>query len=780
MIKTYRYKDFEEFFQQATGNAPYPYQTRLANSDTPPIISIPTGAGKTEASVLGLWLWKKINGQESTTRLIYCLPMRVLVEQTVDRVNEWVRRLGLEERIKVYTFMGDSADRGFDKHPNQECIIIGTQDMLLSGALNRAYGSVYSWPVLFGLFNNDCMWIMDEIQMMENALPTSIQLDAFRKKFKTFGACKTIWMSATINPEWFYTVDSAHANPNITSLKEHDNTGQLERRNNAPKTLHKTGIKIKKEYDQETVRHLHVLHRKGTVTIIMVNTVKRAQQLHDAFSKINVDCKLIHSRFRLADRKKLNDMIREISVDEKRDEIIIATQVLEAGVDISAHTMITEVAPWQNIVQRLGRCNRRGTIEHADVYWVDVDDSASPPYDIQDMEHARGLLAELDKKSVAPAMLPNARNKKIFDAVLRKRDLFDLFDNSANLSGGHTDASRFVRTGKQKLDVEVFWREKIDAASRPQKGETCSVSISDLRKFLGKGKNCYAWNYADGRWQKVKQKDVMPGQTIMLECKDGGYSPNLGWNENYKDTVKDIGDISEEKEDSMNSDPQSQADEPITLEDHTSHVIQETNAMLEKSKFLDDDVKSALRTVARYHDAGKIHRVFQRTMKKGIQERDDSKFWAKSPGSHRHEIPGFRHEAISSLIYLAQMSHLQTDSSIRDLTAYLIMSHHGKVRLSIRSMSRNRKNPKSTHLLGIRTDGDTIPSFESKVMTVTAGSIDVSIAKIGRNEKENTSWTERALSLLDRYGPFRLSYLEAMVRAADTLASQKEVEGKYA
>ena len=41
--------------------------------------------------------------------------------------------------------------------PKRPAILIGTQDMLLSRALNRGYGmSRYRWPMHFGLLNNDC------------------------------------------------------------------------------------------------------------------------------------------------------------------------------------------------------------------------------------------------------------------------------------------------------------------------------------------------------------------------------------------------------------------------------------------------------------------------------------------------------------------------------------------------------------------------------------------------------------------------------------------------
>jgi CRISPR-associated endonuclease/helicase Cas3 len=76
--------DFETFFKQATGCTPFLYQHRLADSssDLPELLQVPIGTGKTAAAVLS-WLWRREKCPAETPRkLVYCLPMRVLVEQT--------------------------------------------------------------------------------------------------------------------------------------------------------------------------------------------------------------------------------------------------------------------------------------------------------------------------------------------------------------------------------------------------------------------------------------------------------------------------------------------------------------------------------------------------------------------------------------------------------------------------------------------------------------------------------------------------------------------------
>ena len=62
--------------------------------------------------------------------------------------------------------------------PDKPWVLVGTQDQLLSRALNRGYAmSRFEWPVHFGLLNNDCRWLIDEVQLMGPGLWTTSQLE---------------------------------------------------------------------------------------------------------------------------------------------------------------------------------------------------------------------------------------------------------------------------------------------------------------------------------------------------------------------------------------------------------------------------------------------------------------------------------------------------------------------------------------------------------------------------------------------------------------------------
>ena len=121
-------------------------------------------------------------------------------------------RSAMEADVSVHVLMGgtESDAEPWYLYPERPTILIGTQDMLLSRALNRGYAaSRFHWPIDFGLLNNDSLWVFDEPQLMASGVSTSAQLAGLRQSLKTFGACPSIWMSATLEPSWLDTVDFA-------------------------------------------------------------------------------------------------------------------------------------------------------------------------------------------------------------------------------------------------------------------------------------------------------------------------------------------------------------------------------------------------------------------------------------------------------------------------------------------------------------------------------------------------------------------------------------------
>jgi CRISPR-associated endonuclease/helicase Cas3 len=717
--------------------------------------------------------------------------MRVLVEQSEREARGWIANLKLD--IPVHLLMGGVDTDKWYLHPDAPAILIGTQDMLLSRALNRGYAaSRFHWPIDFGLLNNDCLWVFDEPQLMASGVSTSAQLAGLRKSLTTFGSCPSVWMSATLEPDWLDTIDFKDrfpGSPLQLADDDYDPKRPLYRRMTAEKTLHPLGVHSSKDMKAVAKATLEK-HVRGTQTLVVVNTVDRAKAVHVAMESL---CKksgtprllLIHSRFRPIEREQLNQQLQDKG-DAAKDRIIVATQVVEAGVDISARTLVTELAPWASLVQRIGRCNRTGADGPGNVLWVDLEEKLSPPYTISDLDFARAQLKELDGKGVSPKELDDFKMQRKIKLpfqhkhVLRRRDLLDLFDTTPDLSGNDIDIQRFVRSDDPETDLQVFWRdisEEGPTRDEPSslRRELCGVPVSQFRNFLEslptkKRGATYIWDHLDNQWRKVDPKQLRPGMVILLPATVGGYS-NIGWDPVSTKRVEPClpaTQVEEVAEEGIGSDPTSAIPATLTITEHTQHVCAEVCGLVKSIAGLPGDWPALLIRAARWHDVGKGHAEFQTAMRKANPLLDAEQLWAKSgkKTSLRYGRPHFRHELASALAALQQ--------DIPFAVAYLIAAHHGRARLTIRTMPGENEPADGDvpFALGIH-HGDRLPEVDlGQGETCAAVSVDLSPMHLGGER----SWTAGALKLLTELGPFRLAYLEALLRAADATASQREAD----
>ena len=807
---------YGEFFMKATGLYPYAFQTVVAEEhDLPVLLKIPAGAGKTEAAVLG-WLYRRCQHpdaavRDSTSRrLVYCLPTRTLVEQTVGRAERWVARLGMACDVEVVTLMGGEPRTEWYLTPEKPSIVVGTQEMLLSRALNRGDGIGYdTWPVEYGLLNNDSFWVIDEVQLMENGLPTSTQLAGLREKLKTFGPSRSMWMSATVRPDWLHTFD--HRAPLAAQVVELSGVdladARLSRLHNARKVVKEAPFDLKKP--KEVAELIAEKHKSGTLTLVIANTVERAQGLYTVLNRPgikvspDVEIVLVHSRFREDDRR---EKLERLSAPlDRGGRIVVATQAVEAGVDASARTLVTEIAPWASMVQRFGRCNRQGEYERGDVLWLDVGNHSydTAPYETEKVDRSRRLMKSLAGSSVGPADLANlgdAIGDPDHQAVIRERDVVGLFDTTPDLSGSYLDVSHYIR-GMDGRDVSVFWRDITGGNADepgPRHNETVSVPLGSggIGDYLKHGdRKVRIWDFLDHKWRRTQLRDIRPSTTLMLDASQGGYSRETGWTPSSKKWVEPIEPVphrSSKLEDGYGSEPSNTSQRRwVTLSDHSRHVECEARSIVAvmSQQLADPSVGQAVVLAALYHDVGKAHGTFQEMLRQNLPEgegRPMDELMAKSPGKGRFEGERrhFRHELGSALAVLEHV--LVDDERVRDLAAYLAAAHHGKVRLVMRSLPGAGRtngadsNPDPDRLLGYRLSDppETLPSVDlGEGLQLTETKMDLSIAKVGLGYAKRRSWLERSLGLLEWLGPFRLAYLEAIVRAADMRASKREQEG---
>ena len=141
-------KDFDTFFTKLCSDKikPYGWQQDLAAPEECKnrLIRIPTGFGKT-MGVFTVWAWHRAHRRNESwpRRLVWCLPMRVLVEQTAKEIRTALDHIGLlwdgkgshDGKIGVHTLMGGVTQDRYYLHPEADSVLIGTQDMLLSRSI---------------------------------------------------------------------------------------------------------------------------------------------------------------------------------------------------------------------------------------------------------------------------------------------------------------------------------------------------------------------------------------------------------------------------------------------------------------------------------------------------------------------------------------------------------------------------------------------------------------------------------------------------------------------
>jgi len=601
-------------------------------------------------------------------------------------------------------------------------------------------------------------------------------------------------MSATLDAARLATVDHAEPAggwPCIRLEKTDLAAPDVRARVNAKKELVKAPVEFdsgnKNTYPRELADVIRNEHQSDSLTLVVVNNVTRAQEIYQQLKKqkLAAPIALIHSRFRPRDRKN-----HEAILHSEGGRIVIATQAVEAGVDVSARILITELAPWSSLVQRFGRCNRRGEFDagQARVLWIDIKpkeegDALALPYTVDELKRSREVLNKL--QDVGPESLNEVKTEepRIVRPVLRRKDTIELFDTTPDLAGHDLDISRYIRDGDD-TDVQVFWRElDADAPTTDEPGATrdelCHVSLPRFREFIArlnksdskagaKKLRAYLWNALDEEWQPTFS--ARAGATYLLDVQCGGYSAEFGWfgTAKFDADVKPLGVAGDRKPAGYSEDRRSFVGEWVTLREHTKHVVHEVAGIVTQ---LAPDRSEVFADAARWHDLGKSHEVFQRM----LRQEDASRFgdiWAKSAGArHRCERPYFRHELASALAWLKAGS-----SKDKDLIAYLIAAHHGKVRLSIRSLPGEEPpddKPDARIARGV-IDGDSLGPIEFDGVSLPKIELNLSLMEMGTDKNGEPSWLARMIALRDRFGPFRLAWLETLLRAADGRASASE------
>jgi CRISPR-associated endonuclease/helicase Cas3 len=290
-----------------------------------------------------------------------------------------------------------------------------------------------------------------------------------------------------------------------------------------------------------------------------------------------------------------------------------------------------------------------------------------------------------------------------------------------------------------------------------------------------------------GRWTRVNaQARARPGEVLVVSAADGGYDPVTGFDPAARGPVPAcpsidlIADPVSGIEDPYQSDPSSVAQRDwVRLDQHSEDTRNHAAALLSViGPALEDGAARSAVTAAYLHDVGKAHKIWQDALcSLAPEERQDEiaagRPWAKSGTDKPLRFEGgvaFRHELASLLILDGPLNNLLGDAPDADLARYLVLAHHGKLRVQVRDPGDlavlAAGEASDQKLLGLE-EGTTadIPALLGQPSTQLT--VDLDQFRLGGER----SWTRTALGLRDRYGPFVLAYLETIVRVADWRAS---------
>lgn len=337
------------------------------------ILVAPTGYGKTEFA----FLW----GSED--KLLYTLPLRAAANQIFLRAQNIFQpdEVGLLHSDADVFLTGDGGEaqssiKSYELAKHLACpVIISTGDQFFPYALRPP-----GYEKIYATFSYSRL-VIDEIQAYDPRAAAIVV--KFAEDVTRMGG-KFLLMTATL-PKFIRkeikkdthgaAVKSVHLyyahRKQLRKVQRH--------RVRLTEILNSDGqLSLPAKEIQEILKAA----ASGKRVLVVANTVKMAQDIYRRIlEQINTNLQyshmqekawLIHSRFTQNDRQSLEQRIHSEFSNPKPDseaeaKILVATQIVEASLDIDADVLYTEIAPMDALVQRMGRVWRRYSLSETSV-----------------------------------------------------------------------------------------------------------------------------------------------------------------------------------------------------------------------------------------------------------------------------------------------------------------------------------------------------------------------------------------------------------------------------
>lgn len=399
------------------------FQKISAESKGHIFVQIPTGQGKTEASVL----WAVT--QNKNQKIIFLLPTMVTTNKMYDRMKQFFEKdeiVGLSHGTAQYVLKnnGDIETEDLRKHYlyNRtffKPVTVATVDQLIYSFFNWGY-----W-VLTGSASYNAKIIIDEIHIYD-AYTFGLLLKIMEciKPYNTQFAIMSASLPNILKEEIEKII------PDYTLIQE-QKFNEKQRHNLA---TFDEGIELK-------INAILQDYKDGKKVLIVCNTIKKAREIFDLLQNdvVKEHKMLYHSQFILLDKKDKEEILDKIK-DLKHGFVAICTQIVEVSLDIDFDILFTENAPIDAIIQRLGRVNRKGEINkrQPDMSFAKViickENEASCKYVYKGLDKVLSKSFEELKKYEAElnGNLQEQHYKQIVDLVYTKENVGDSFFKEIN------------------------------------------------------------------------------------------------------------------------------------------------------------------------------------------------------------------------------------------------------------------------------------------------------------------------------------------------------------
>lgn len=579
-----------QYFKNKIGNEPYNYQLKVMEtllSGRNVILSVPTGAGKTWASVIP-FLYAQCNlDLHFPRKMIYSLPLRTLANSIFEDVSKVVE----ETSIQTGEY---SDDKYFEKD-----IIFSTIDQTLSNflcfplPLSHRQANINAGALVGSYLVFDEFHLLDE----KLAMATTIGM------LKMLGnLCRCCIMTATLSNGFMQALKEQLENYEVITLDDFPDD-KLKIGSLTPETNKKT-IEIR----TEKLSASNIIEKHESKTIVICNRVETSQEIFNQLveqKKINKSDNLkeakiicLHSRFFDKDRiEKENELKKLFGKDANNESVIlISTQVIEAGMDISCDIMHTEISPISSFLQRAGRCarfrNQKGKIFIYDVLNIQEKEKILiEPETQEDKDEIRKLnnkylpyekslcektFSELQNYTTLDGKIPD----QLIEAILGEKENQIIARMQTGQGGGfnqdkikeswnncHKNAYRNTVRDIQSIEIILIdgsmeneiskypyryqslgmykwsfagWLNKI-VQSENYDQEDWLVKKLEENAFIGEVENDEDVNF---QLTKITDFKKLPSQ-VYVNAKYFGYSPHFGFNWQYENT---FGFLSPKKE----------------------------------------------------------------------------------------------------------------------------------------------------------------------------------------------------------------------------------------